>query len=123
MAKEIIKPTLSIDPNNYEFYYDNTINTREIYDQIVDIDSKDQNLYEELLKNYVHPGEAVLRSISKREGIKAGKNVKFDKMTGNYRSTEHGYVFYDELKSVSVIPVINVSDKWRGVMVLPPGCR
>ena len=120
MAKEIIKPTLSIDPNNYEFYYDNTINTREIYDQIVDIDSKDQNLYEELLKNYVHPGEAVLRSISKREGIKAGKNVKFDKMTGNYRSTEHGYVFYDELKSVSVIPVINVSDKWRGVMVLPP---
>ena len=123
MAKEIIKPTLSIDPNNYEFYYDNTINTREIYDQIVDIDSKDQNLYEELLKNYVHPGEAVLRSISKREGIKAGKNVKFDKMTGNYRSTEHGYVFYDKLKSVSVIPVINVSDKWRGVMVLPPGCR
>ncbi|WP_157153114.1 DUF342 domain-containing protein [Brachyspira murdochii] len=120
MAKEIIKPTLSIDPNNYEFYYDNTINTREIYDQIVDIDSKDQNLYEELVKNYVHPGDAILRSISKREGIKAGKNVKFDKMTGNYRSTEHGYVFYDELKSVSVIPVINVADKWRGVMVLPP---
>ncbi|WP_300757460.1 DUF342 domain-containing protein [uncultured Brachyspira sp.] len=120
MAKEIIKPTLSIDPNNYEFYYDNTINTREIYDQIVDIDSKDQNLYEELLKNYVHPGEAILKSISKREGIKAGKNVKFDKMTGNYRSTEHGYVFYDELKSVSVIPIINVADKWRGVMVLPP---
>lgn len=120
MAKEIIKPTLSIDPNNYEFYYDNTINTREIYDQIVDIDSKDQNLYEELLKNYVHPGDAILKSISKREGIKAGKNVKFDKMTGNYRSTEHGYVFYDELKSVSVIPVINVADKWRGVMVLPP---
>ncbi|ADG70492.1 FapA family protein [Brachyspira murdochii] len=120
MAKEIIKPTLSIDPNNYEFYYDNTINTREIYDQIVDIDSKDQNLYEELVKNYVHPGDAILRSISKREGIKAGKNVKFDKMTGNYRSTEHGYVFYDELKSVSIIPVINVADKWRGVMVLPP---
>ncbi|PCG18970.1 FapA family protein [Brachyspira sp. G79] len=120
MAKEIIKPTLSIDPSNYEFYYDNSINTREIYDQIVDIDSKDQNLYEELVKNYVHPGEAILKSISKREGIKAGKNVKFDKMTGNYRSTEHGYVFYDELKSVSVIPVINVADKWRGVMVLPP---
>ncbi len=120
MAKEIIKPTLSIDPNNYEFYYDNTINTREIYDQIVDVDSGDQNLYEELLKNYVRPGDAILKSISKREGIKAGKNVKFDKMTGLYKTSVYGYVFYDELKSVSVIPVINVADKWRGVMVLPP---
>lgn len=119
MAKEIIKPTLSIDPNNYEFLYDNTINVREIYDQIVDIDDKDQNLYEELLKNYVHPGDAILKSISKREGIKSGKNVKFNKNTGLYESTAHGYVFYDELKSVSVIPVINVADKWRGIMLLP----
>ena len=123
MAKEITKPTLSIDPNNYEFYYDNTVNTREIYDQIVDVDSQDQNLYDELLKNYVHPGDAILKSISKREGIKAGKNVKFDKMTGLYKTTVHGYVFYDELKSVSVIPVINVNDKWRGIMVLPPQKR
>ena len=123
MGKEITKPTLSIDPNNYEFYYDNDMNTREIYDQIVDIDSKDQNLYEELLKNYVHPGDTILKSISKREGIKASKNVKFDKMTGLYKSTVHGYVFYDQLKSVSVIPVINVADKWRGVMVLPPQKR
>ncbi|MEI0488140.1 FapA family protein [Brachyspira pulli] len=123
MSKEITKPTLSIDPNNYEFYYDNDMNTREIYDQIVDIDSKDQNLYEELLKNYVHPGDTILKSISKREGIKASKNVKFDKMTGLYKSTVHGYVFYDQLKSVSVIPVINVADKWRGVMVLPPQKR
>ncbi|MEI0539350.1 FapA family protein [Brachyspira pulli] len=123
MSKEITKTTLSIDPNNYEFYYDNDMNTREIYDQIVDIDSKDQNLYEELLKNYVHPGDTILKSISKREGIKASKNVKFDKMTGLYKSTVHGYVFYDQLKSVSVIPVINVADKWRGVMVLPPQKR
>ncbi|WP_295158314.1 DUF342 domain-containing protein [uncultured Brachyspira sp.] len=120
MAKEIIKPTLSIDPNNYEFSYDNSINTREVYDQIVDVDSNNQALYEELLKNYVRPGDEVLKSISKREGVKAGKNVKFDKMTGVYKSTVYGYVFYDELKSVSIIPVINVGDKWRGVMVLPP---
>ena len=114
------KPALSIDASNYEFLFDNTINTREIYDQIVDVDSNDQNLYDELLRNYVYPGDTVLKSISKREGIKAGKNVKFDKMTGSYKSTAHGYVFYDELKSVSIIPVINVSDKWRGVMLLPP---
>ena len=114
------KPTLSIDPNNYEFLFDNTINTRDVYDQIVDVDSKDQNLYDDLLVNYVYPGDTVLRSISRREGIKAGKNVKFDKMTGDYKSTTFGYVFYDELKSVSIIPVINVADKWRGVMVLPP---
>ncbi|MEI0549012.1 FapA family protein [Brachyspira intermedia] len=123
MAKEVTTQTLSIDPNNYEFYYDNLVNTREIYDQIVDVDSNDQNLYEELLKNYVRPGDAVLKSISKREGVKASKNVKFDKMTGLYKSTVYGYVFYDELKSVSVIPVINVADKWRGVMVLPPQKR
>lgn len=121
MAKEVTTQTLSIDPNNYEFYYDNLVNTREIYDQIVD--SNDQNLYEELLKNYVRPGDAVLKSISKREGVKASKNVKFDKMTGLYKSTVYGYVFYDELKSVSIIPVINVADKWRGVMVLPPQKR
>ncbi len=114
------KPALSIDASNYEFLFDNTVNTREIYDQIVDVDSNDQNLYDELLRNYVYPGDTVLKSISKREGIKAGKNVKFDKMTGSYKSTAHGYVFYDELKSVSIIPVINVSDKWRGVMLLPP---
>ncbi|MEI0700486.1 FapA family protein [Brachyspira intermedia] len=123
MAKEVTTQTLSIDPNNYEFYYDNLVNTREIYDQIVDVDRNDQNLYEELLKNYVRPGDAVLKSISKREGVKASKNVKFDKMTGLYKSTVYGYVFYDELKSVSVIPVINVADKWRGVMVLPPQKR
>ena len=124
MAKEVTtQQTLTIDPNNYEFYYDNLVNTREIYDQIVDVDSNDQNLYEELLKNYVRPGDAVLKSISKREGVKASKNVKFDKMTGLYKSTIYGYVFYDELKSVSVIPVINVADKWRGVMVLPPQKR
>ena len=124
MAKEVTtQQTLTIDPNNYEFYYDNLVNTREIYDQIVDVDSNDQNLYEELLKNYVRPGDAVLKSISKREGVKASKNVKFDKMTGLYKSTVYGYVFYDELKSVSVIPVINVGDKWRGVMVLPPQKR
>ena len=123
MAKEVTTQTLSIDPNNYEFYYDNLVNTREIYDQIVDVDSNDQNLYEELLKNYVRPGDAVLKSISKREGVKASKNVKFDKMTGLYKSTVYGYVFYDELKSVSIIPVINVADKWRGVMVLPPQKR
>ena len=120
MSNENSKPALSIDANNYEFLFDNTINTREIYDQIVDVDSKDQNLYDELIRNYVYPGDTVLKSISKREGIKAGKNVKFDKMTGTYKSTTNGYVFYDELKSVSIIPVINVSDKWRGVMVLPP---
>ena len=114
------KPALSIDASNYEFLFDNTVNTREIYDQIVDVDSNDQNLYDELLRNYVYPGDTVLKSISKREVIKAGKNVKFDKMTGSYKSTAHGYVFYDELKSVSIIPVINVSDKWRGVMLLPP---
>ena len=114
------KPALSIDASNYEFLFDNTVNTREIYDQIVDVDSNDQNLYDELLRNYVYPGDTVLKSISKREGIKAGKNVKFDKMTGSYKSTAYGYVFYDELKSVSIIPVINVSDKWRGVMLLPP---
>lgn len=123
MAKEVTTQTLSIDPNNYEFYYDNLVNTREIYDQIVDVDSNDQNLYEELLKNYVRPGDAVLKSISKREGVKASKNVKFDKMTGLYKSTVYGYVFYDEFKSVSIIPVINVADKWRGVMVLPPQKR
>ena len=78
MAKEVTTQTLSIDPNNYEFYYDNLVNTREIYDQIVDVDSNDQNLYEELLKNYVRPGDAVLKSISKREGVKASKNVKFE---------------------------------------------
>ena len=94
MAKEVTTQTLSIDPNNYEFYYDNLINTREIYDQIVDVDSNDQNLYKELLKNYVRPGDAVLKSISKREGVKASKNVKFDKMTGLYKSTIYGYVFY-----------------------------
>ena len=120
MSNENSKPALSIDANNYEFLFDNTINTREIYDQVVDVDSKDQNLYDELIRNYVYPGDTVLKSISKREGIKAGKNVKFDKMTGTYKSTMNGYVFYDELKSVSIIPVINVSDKWRGVMVLPP---
>ncbi|WP_297207297.1 FapA family protein [uncultured Brachyspira sp.] len=120
MSNENSKPALSIDANNYEFLFDNTINTREIYDQVVDVDSKDQNLYDELIRNYVYPGDTVLKSISKREGIKAGKNVKFDKMTGTYKSTTNGYVFYDELKSVSIIPVINVSDKWRGVMVLPP---
>ncbi|WP_028330033.1 DUF342 domain-containing protein [Brachyspira alvinipulli] len=120
MNNENGKPALSIDASNYEFLFDNTVNTREIYDQIVDVDSNDQNLYDELLRNYVYPGDTVLKSISKREGIKAGKNVKFDKMTGSYKSTVNGYVFYDELKSVSIIPVINVADKWRGVMVLPP---
>ena len=120
MSSENNKSVLSIDPNNYEFLFYNTINSREVYDQIVDVDSKDQHLYDDLVKNYVYPDDIVLKSISKRAGIKCGKNVKFDKMTGTYKSTVYGYVFYDELKSVSVIPVVNVSDKWRGVIVLPP---
>ena len=41
MSNENSKPALSIDANNYEFLFDNTINTREIYDQVVDVDSKD----------------------------------------------------------------------------------
>ena len=71
-------------------------------------------------KNYATIGEQILKSISKRAGIKVGKNVKFDKMTGVYRSAVYGYVVYDGMNSVSVIPVINVSEKWRGIMVLPP---
>ena len=111
---------LSMDPNNYEYSFDNTINVREIYDKIVDAEPNNQLLYAELLKNYAVTGEQILKSITKRAGIKAGKNVKFDKMTGIYRSTVFGYVFYDGMNSVSVIPVINVEEKWRGVMVLPP---
>ena len=111
---------LSMDPNNYEYSFDNTINVREIYDKIVDAEPNNQLLYAELLKNYAVTGEQILKSITKRAGIKAGKNVKFDKITGIYRSTVFGYVFYDGMNSVSVIPVINVEEKWRGVMVLPP---
>ena len=111
---------LSMDPNNYEYSFDNTINVREIYDKIVDAEPNNQLLYAELLKNYAVTGEQILKSITKRAGIKAGKNVKFDKMTGIYRSTVFGYVFDDGMNSVSVIPVINVEEKWRGVMVLPP---
>lgn len=111
---------LSMDPNNYEYSFDNTINTKEIYDKIVDFEPNNQNLYEELLKNYAVQGEQILKSITKRAGIKVGKNVKFDKMTGIYRSAVFGYVVYDGMNSVSVIPVINISYKWRGVMVLPP---
>ncbi|WP_432631393.1 DUF342 domain-containing protein [Brachyspira sp.] len=111
---------LSMDPNNYEYSFDNTINVREIYNKIVDSEPNNQLLYTELLKNYAVTGEQILKSISKRAGIKAGKNVKFDKMTGIYRSAVFGYVVYDGMNSVSVIPVINVEDKWRGVMVLPP---
>ena len=111
---------LSMDPNNYEYSFDKTLNVREIYDKIVDSEPNNQLLYAELLKNYATLGEQVLKSISKRAGIKAGKNVKFDKMTGIYRSSVFGYVVYDGMNSVSVIPVINVEDKWRGIMVLPP---
>ena len=111
---------LNIDKSNYEFAFDDSIDIREVYDKVVDSNSDDQTLYDELLRYYVVPGVQVLKSISKREGIKAGKNVKFDKMTGIYRSTTYGYVSYNGLKSVSIIPVINVSYKWRGVLVLPP---
>lgn len=111
---------LSMDPNNYEYSFDNTINIREIYYKIVDSEPNNQHLYEEISKNYVTIGEQILKSISKRAGIKVGKNVKFDKMTGVYRSAVYGYVVYDGMNSVSVIPVINVSEKWRGIMVLPP---
>lgn len=111
---------LNIDKSNYEFAFDDSIDIREVYDKVVDSNSDDQSLYDELLKYYVVPGVQVLKSISKREGIKAGKNVKFDKMTGIYRSTTYGYVSYNGVKSVSIIPVINVSYKWRGVLVLPP---
>ena len=111
---------LSMDPNNYEYSFDNTVNVREIYEKIVDSEPNNQLLYAELLKNYAITGEQILKSISKRAGIKAGKNVKFDKMTGIYRSSVFGYVVYDGMNSVSVIPVINVADKWRGIMVLPP---
>lgn len=111
---------LSMDPNNYEYSFDKTIDVREIYNKIVDSEPNNQLLYGELLKNYAVTGEQILKSISKRAGIKAGKNVKFDKMTGIYRSSVFGYVVYDGMNSVSVIPVINVEDKWRGVMVLPP---
>ena len=111
---------LSMDPNNYEYSFDNTINVREIYDKIVYAEPNNQLLYTKLLKNYAVTGEQILKSITKRAGIKAGKNVKFDKMTGIYRSAVFGYVVYDGMNSVSVIPVINVEDKWRGIMVLPP---
>ena len=111
---------LSMDPNNYEYSFDNTINIREIYYKIVDSEPNNQHLYEEISKNYATIGEQILKSISKRAGIKVGKNVKFDKMTGIYRSAVFGYVVYDGMNSVSVIPVINVEDKWRGIMVLPP---
>lgn len=111
---------LSMDPNNYEYSFDKTIDVREIYNKIVDSEPNNQLLYTELLKNYAVTGEQILKSISKRAGIKAGKNVKFDKMTGIYRSAVFGYVVYDGMNSVSVIPVINIEDKWRGVMVLPP---
>ncbi|MEI0579653.1 FapA family protein [Brachyspira pilosicoli] len=111
---------LNIDKSNYEFAFDDSIDIREVYDKVADSNSDDQTLYDELLRYYVVPGVQVLKSISKREGIKAGKNVKFDKMTGIYRSTTYGYVSYNGVKSVSIIPVINVSYKWKGVLVLPP---
>ena len=68
---------LSMDPNNYEYSFDNTINIREIYYKIVDSEPNNQHLYEEISKNYVTIGEQILKSISKRAGIKVGKNDEF----------------------------------------------
>lgn len=109
----------SSENNNFQFYYDNTINTKKIYSKILE-GSNDQSLFESLAKNMVAPNEIVLRSASKKEEIKALKNVQFDKATGGYKSLVYGYVYYDDMHSVSVIPIVNVEEKWRGVIVLPP---
>lgn len=120
MANDNTSGLKSMNASNYEFSFDNTVDIRGVYNKIVNEEPNNQELYIELLKCYTTPGEQVLKSISKRPGIKPGKNIKFDKMTGIYRSTAFGFVVYDGLKSVSVISVINVEEKWRGIMLIPP---
>lgn len=102
-----------------QFYFDNTINTKRIYDEILE-GKEDQELFHEIAKNLVLPEEIVLRSASRKENVKALKNVQFDRSTGAYKSLVYGYVYYDDMRSVSILPIVNIDEKWRGVIILPP---
>lgn len=103
---------------NYRFYYDTDVNIKSQYDLIVN-GSDSVALFLDIAKNLVHPDDIVLKSNNKVEEIKAGKNIEFDRSTGNYKSLVYGYVLYDGVTLVSVIPVINIEDTWRAFLVLP----
>lgn len=104
---------------SFKFYFDTTVDVRDKYELILD-GALDVGLFQVMAKNFVVPENIVLRSNNRVEEIKAGKNVAFDKSTGNYKSLVYGYVHYDTTSVVSVFPIVNIDELWRGVVILPP---
>lgn len=104
---------------SFKFYFDTTVDVRNTYGLILN-GSLDTELFKTIAKNFVVPEDIVLRSNNRVEEIKSGKNVAFDKSTGNYKSLAYGYVHYDTTSVVSVFPIINIDELWRGVIILPP---
>ena len=104
--------------NNFKFYFDTTVDVREKYGLILN-GSLDVELFNVMAKNFVVPDDIVLKSNNRLEEVKSGNNVEFDKSTGNYKSLIYGYVHYDGTSVVSIFPIINTEELWRGVLILP----
>jgi len=114
-------PIFNENQNNKssKFYFDTTVDVRGKYELILN-GALDVGFFKIIAKNFVVPDDIVLRSNNRVEDIKAGKNVVFDKSTGNYKSLVYGYVHYDATSVVSVFPIVNIDELWRGVVILPP---
>lgn len=101
---------------NVEYFFDNEIDIKNAYRRILDGEN-DNILFRDIAKNYVKQNTLLLTSHDKTEKLKASQNVEFNRLTGKYYSTTCGYVYYTS-KSVGVLPLVNLSEKWRGIIIL-----
>lgn len=105
---------------NLQYMFDKTIDVKKLYHEAIK-ESKDQNVYVSLGKNFVKPADTVLKNVIKQESAKAGQNVTFDKTTGAYHSNVYGYVYYDGEQLVEVYPMIYITDEnWKAMLIMPP---
>ena len=103
---------------NYKFLFDNSFQVAKAYEAIME-EKMNDSLYKILSHNMVKKNATILISMSKKDGVDIGNNVEFDRSSGYYKATTCGYVGYKD-NAIHVFPILNISEKWRGVIILAP---
>lgn len=95
-------------------------NIKHIYEMILE-GKYAPELFSALARNFVKPQDPLLKALVKDPAIKPGKGALFEKASGLYRADTYGFVHYEGLVAVEVLPVVYLNpDQSRAMLILPP---
>lgn len=109
-----------VKASQFQFSFDRESNCKQVYELIAS-GSRDSGLFEALASRFVKPQDPILKALVKEPGIKPGRGVVYEKASGLYRAEGFGFVHYEGLVAVEVLPFIYVHpEQYIAMLILPP---